>query len=426
MKPSFYNITVKNDNESTIVFNTITRRFIKVNNHIIDDVLDILRHPDANTANNIVGDFIMNAENAGLIVPNETDELKEVKSIFNDYVKSRACQIVIMTTYSCNFSCWYCLQRHQNIRLDSATRKRVKSYINHIANSDIDEIHLSWFGGEPLLNTESIVDICEHTQRLCSIHNLQFSCSITTNGSLLSVKTLSCFSRFPFKSFQVTLDGDKETHNKTRKNKHITDSYTLILNNVASIAKVFPDALIILRINYTADNLNNFNVNEIDSVISGVKRSIRILFRKVWQEKITANMRETVLGLTRKFKDMGYSVYHDYADFSLSSCYVERHNYLSIFPDGTVDLCNNKPLVSARGHLTNDGHIQWDVPPQERKNNIFSVESECISCKYLPLCMGPCPKMRETIDARGYISCYLPDKEKYFADEIKDYRVLCE
>ena len=56
--------------------------------------------------------------------------------------------------------------------------------------------------------------------------------------------------------FQITLDGNKSTHNKVR-NQNGRPSFDKIIDNITLICKYIPNVSIILRINYTNDILKH-------------------------------------------------------------------------------------------------------------------------------------------------------------------------
>ncbi len=227
-----------------------------------------------------------------------------------------------------------------------------------------------------------------------------------------------------FANYQITIDGDPSHHNKVRFNQKVKDSFTLILTNIVTIAQVLPSAEITLRFNYTAQNLSQEMPVEVDKIIGPVKSSIKLMFRKVWQEQETSELNETLRKVMLQFVKMGYNIIHDYDDFKLTSCYVEKSHYNAVFPDGTVDKCSNRDLLSTRGRLQEDGDIFWNEMPTETRHNVFDEPSECKDCVYLPLCMGPCPRNRSQLTEDGRICCQHANKHEYFKDEILNYVTL--
>lgn len=285
--------------------------------------------------------------------------------------------------------------------------------------NNIIDFNLSWFGGEPLLNFKSIDSISAYAKSFCVNHGITFSCGITTNGSLLTERMIDRMIDLDFTDYQITLDGCKEYHNKTKFNNAIHDSFDLILNNIKKLVEKNTKAKVTLRINYTEKNISSDLPDQIDKVLHSVREKVAVMFRQVWQVRNSHDLINKVTPLIIKLKEMGYSVVDDFGNFTILSCYVEKKHYLSVFPNGAIDYCNNKPLSNARGYLNDEGRIVWRKIPTERKNTIFSIESDCRTCKYLPICMGPCPALREGNVA--YIKCMINNPEEYFRNEIMQF-----
>lgn len=420
MKHSNYNIVVPLDLNRSIIFNSITKRFFTCSNYNIDNFCSVISSPNEYLSDIRYVKILTTLKNNGFIIEDEVDEIDILKTVYNKNIKDKEYSLTIMTTYACNFSCWYCVQNHKPISIGKDVEQKIINHIkSYIVNNDIEKLHISWFGGEPLLNFQTIRNISILAKEFCAIKGVDFSSSITTNGSLLNKKMIQEMKSLNFINYQITIDGSKENHNKTRFNNAINDSFNLLLNNIVDIATIIPQALITLRINYTHTNLSESLVNDIDNILNPVKNRILILFRKVWQESEDDQMASTVSKLIYRFQKLGYMFEHDFDNFDLVSCYVEKEHYLSIFPDGTIDRCNNKDISKSRGYISNSGTVIWNEPPKEFLISTFSNNSECRECKYLPLCMGPCPLFREKMS--DSVNCIIDEREEYFRRDIIEY-----
>ncbi len=79
-------------------------------------------------------------------------------------------------------------------------------------------------------------------------------------------------------------------------------------------------------------------------------------------------------------------------------------------------------MKDARGYLDEKGNVVWNVQSNERAHNIFDVNSACQECKYLPICMGPCPATREK--NKGKIECNISDRDTIFSNQIIKYCMI--
>nr|WP_308533089.1 radical SAM protein [uncultured Prevotella sp.] len=420
MKESNYNIVFKTNSEQSVLFNSLTKKYILISTKYLNNYLSLIKEPNKYCNITELQPLLNKCKDCGLIIEDKMDELRLIQDFFYAQVNAPSYSLLIMTTYACNFRCWYCIQRHQDVTLNSIVEKRIKKHIEkYLSENKIKNFELSWFGGEPLLNFESIDSISMFAKSFCKQHGISFSCGITTNGSLLSEYIIDRMVDLGFKDYQITLDGDKRNHNKTKYNDKIDNSFDLILENIKMLVEKYPKAEVTLRINYTHKNFTEELPDHIDKVLHSVRNKVAILFRQVWQERDDDTLISKVTPIMLRLKEMGYGGIDDFGNFSMLSCYVEKKHYLSVFPDGSIDNCNNKPLQKARGNLNDKGEIIWKEDPKERVNNIFTIKSDCILCKYLPICMGPCPASRE--GSITNIKCQFKNPEEYFKNEIKQY-----
>jgi uncharacterized protein len=427
MKQSRYNILLEASQDRTLVFNGMSKRFFYLSSRNIPSLRTILESPDEYSSRDEYKDFLSSLKNNGFLIDDNFSEIERLSQLYKSYRDAKIYNLMILTTYACNFSCWYCVQKHRNITLKTETIAKIKKHIsNYLLKNDIKAFDISWFGGEPLLNFNAIREICTFAKEFCNQHKIEYSCGITTNGSLITPDMTIEMRHLCFKSYQITIDGVKENHNNTRYNASIQDSFTKILENIALLTVNVPDADITVRFNYTHNNLNEDIVDQVDSILGSCKEKVELLFRKVWQEPDSLELANNLYVILGKFKEKGYKILHDFDNIKLTSCYVEQTHYNSIFPDGTIDKCSNMDIEEARGYLSDNGNIIWKTTPLENKTNVFNFPSDCLECKYLPLCMGPCPLRRSQLISENKIHCIYENKDQIFLDDIKNFVLLNE
>lgn len=425
MKSSEYNLFLPLEGDRTIIFNSNTKRFFVSSNNSIANYREVINSPNLYTENQQYQKLLATLSKNGFVIDDNINELSEIEKLYLKNKRSKEYSLIIMTTYACNFACWYCVQDHENIYLGADTEQKIIEHIKrYLISNSIEVFSISWFGGEPLLNFKAICSISEFAKKFCEEQNIKFSCSITTNGVLLSPMIINRMKQLNFISFQITIDGAKQSHNLTKYNKVINDSFSLILNNIVALVSAMPDSLLTLRINYTHKNLTTSLVDDIDNILNSVRNRIFIIFRKVWQEPQDNSLFNAVSLCTHEFIKRGYTVNNDYDFIDFLSCYVEREHYMSIFPNGAVDRCNNKDIKKARGYLSNNGDVVWNSTPQELLLTVFSNNSECRLCKYLPLCMGPCPAKREGLSKDDALRCNVKNRDEFFNKTVIDYCLI--
>lgn len=120
----------------------------------------------------------------------------------------------------------------------------------------ISVLKLSWFGGEPLLALTIIHDILDHTNELADKYGFVHLGSMTTNGYLLTPDLTERLVQKKVKSFQVSLDGVGEVHDKTRLAANGNGTFEKIFENLIGISNSSLDCDITLRIHLNPENVD--------------------------------------------------------------------------------------------------------------------------------------------------------------------------
>ena len=399
MKASRYNYFVDNG-DKTIVFNGISEKFFEINRNNAHIYKQIFSHPDQ--FGEMLLPFIEKIKDDGFFVDEKTDELELVKDKLNVQTKENQYFLMILPTYQCNLRCWYCIQNHKEIWInDDVVRKIKKRIINKMNDDSIDSLHLSWFGGEPLMAYETIVSLTRFAREVAESRGKTFNCSITTNSTLLTPERIEELKECGVNYYQITIDGTREYHN-TVKVINGKSTFDMALQNIDAIAR---HSRCLLRFNYTKENLRPEGIiNDIKGLLSEEsKKNITFLLYKVWQENADDINNNDVAHLFEKSKELGL---HPMLPRT-SICYADQKHFDCIFPDGKVEKCDNEDPDATRGILLEDGSVNWPGgTPTAHTSAYKSEKSECMQCRFLPLCGGPCvAKRNRMLDSFGKIVC---------------------
>lgn len=203
--------------------------------------------------------------------------------------------------------------------------------------------------------------------------------------------------------FQITLDGNREKHKKVRIwKKENKPTYDTIISNLHKIAQNVDagNLSITLRINY--DNQTLKNINEIIEDIKDIDRKkLFIHFERVWQTipMVNDEQRALLKQTLRLFLNEGFIVNQGIFRTRSYACPAETLNYAIINYDGSVYKCNGRTLEEKikEGDLLQNGSIKWNENSVSKRIGLSTFENEkCLTCKMLPLCMGPCSqKLKE-------------------------------
>ena len=144
MKPSKYNICLPYE-DKYVIFNGVTKRFFFVSNRNKESFVQILSSPDDYIED--YAPFLKRMADEGFIVEDSVDELEVIKQQYESMNNSDYYHLMILPTYACNVSCWYCTQHHRNVHISDADVEKIKKHIAYyLTEHQLKGLHLSWFG----------------------------------------------------------------------------------------------------------------------------------------------------------------------------------------------------------------------------------------------------------------------------------------
>ncbi|WP_354668642.1 radical SAM protein [Pseudoalteromonas sp. C2R02] len=274
-------------------------------------------------------------------------------------------QLILFPTEQCNFRCVYCYEDFEKGKMQEWLVKAIKEFIaNKIPT--LDKLTLSWFGGEPLLADDVVFEISEYALDLAKKYNCKVVGDITTNGSLLSIKTLERLVKSNQNYFQISIDGDESFHNKTRVMRTGRGSFDKIWTRIIAASKTQLDFKILLRIHVTDDNQQSildfcerFNQHlSHDSRFTLYFKAIENLggnSQKIKQLIKKQSAKDFATELTARYeKSLDISKNGNYI------CYASKANSLAIRSDGILNKCTvalNDDL-NAVGKINQDGTLE--------------------------------------------------------------------
>lgn len=196
-------------------------------------------------------------------------------------------------------------------------------------------------------------------------------------------------------SFQITLDGSKEEHDKVRRSASGSGSYDRIL---ANIKKLLENGFHVgLRLNYSGKNVASMGQVQKDiEPLSGYGKSLLTIdFQRVWQDEAVESTDElllkTIADFQSKFQFVGD--FFNRVNSYRNPCYGDLENECIVNYDGGIYKCTARDFTEelCLGTLQNDGSILWKHPEYARQRlcNKFS-KKVCQSCKIFPLCGAGC------------------------------------
>lgn len=420
MKISKYVSIIIIDENCIIIFNATTRVFHVLKDSSVVNEKDLLLLAETN--DKIKEQFIQ----SGVLIDDNTDEvLSLIKRIENEINDDCLFQLHINPTLDCNFRCWYCYENHIcDSKISPQTMDYIIKFIKNtlINKTQLKEFHLGFFGGEPLLYFGSgLEELIEITNEFCIKRNIKLRVQFTSNGFLLNHEIIDFLSKYKVE-FQITLDGDKDHHDKTRFCKGGFGSFDTIVSNIISLLK--HQIGVTVRINYTTQNAGSLTniLNYFNKCSNAEKSHLLFDFHRVWQqrEKKEDKTDEIVSETKQAFKNKGFMVSSFvYSDASYT-CYGDKTNYVLINYNGEAFGCTARDFVSENriGVLQPDGTILYDEPVYSERAKAKFKNSVCHECRIAPICGGGCRQ-------RAYESLGAGNRCVYnYDEEDKDAKIL--
>lgn len=148
-------------------------------------------------------------------------------------------RITLNLVQSCNLACSYCYASagtyHHSGVMSADVAERAVDWL--VRSSESKRLHITFFGGEPLLGFDVLKHTIAYCHRLESLDNeLAFSFAITTNGTLLDKSTVD-YLLDEGVAVTVSIDGNELAHDSNRRFPSGEGSFNLIERNL----KNFPE-----------------------------------------------------------------------------------------------------------------------------------------------------------------------------------------
>ncbi|NQU33588.1 MAG: radical SAM protein [Bacteroidetes bacterium] len=392
MKISSYNTFVEK-NGNIIGYNTMSNNFIAIPKQTYDVYKSFISNIyDLGKVNK---KLYNNLKENGFIIPDERNELNELRLCNKEVSFNRHYNLTIIPTLDCNLKCWYCWEKHEpGSRMSKKIQQSIRNHIlKEIEFNSFDSLEIEWFGGEPLLDFDKVVyPLCSSIKDITDRNGKVLSNTFITNGTLIDKEMILKLGELN-SSFQITLDGDKIKHDKVRiKKSNNEGTYSKILESLYLITENIENARVTIRINFDDKTLKN--IHNLFYDLKDIERGkVKVHLERVWQTKANPNsnklLQETILLLTANNFEV------DYGGFlrRYVTCKTDRYRQAGINYDGRVFKCTGRPFTDENcdGVLDESGLITWkrDRVSQRIGRSTFEFEM-CKSCKMLPLCMGPC------------------------------------
>jgi uncharacterized protein len=344
----------------------------------------------------------------GFIVDRNLDEKSIVTKILDKERETSRFSLIIMPHENCNFRCIYCYEDFKRDKMPRSIIEGLKIFVKQNVEK-YKRLNVAWFGGEPLLASETILELNDYFTNICEKDGIKFSSTMTTNGYLLTPDVADELIKSNIKGFQITLDGPAHIHNIHRKLAGGGETYNRILNNLVALKNRDDDFLVRLRVNM--DNASIFLIEQwLDDDLAPLFANdgrFALSFDVVGRwggpndatlDVCTADVASPIkLRLMHKSLRLGFSdkIVKGYLAPHGNVCYASRDSSLVIGADGTVYKCTvafNDPR-NVVGKLQADGRMVLNPSLLSLWTALDSKDTTwCETCHFYPSCQSrKCP-----------------------------------
>ncbi len=262
--------------------------------------------------------------------------------------------------HDCNLKCKYCFaeegEYHGKRALMSLEvgKKAIDLLIQNSGNRH--NLEIDFFGGEPLLNFETVKGIVSYAQSLEAKHNKTFRFTITTNGVLLH-EDVRHYINAHMNNVVLSIDGRKEVNDNMRKKAGGQGTYDDIVPKFQKIAEERNQTNYYVRGTFTRENLDfsedvlhlydlGFKQVSVEPVVSSEsephalrEEDLPTLFSEY--EKLALRLLE----LKKEGKEFNF--FHFSIDLTGGPCIYKRivgcgagTEYLAVTPEGDLYPCH--------------------------------------------------------------------------------------
>ena len=376
----------------------------------------------------------------GFIVGSRDEEQQALKQFFTNMREdTEQLRVTVLTTLQCNFACDYCFQGdHGDYNKFAAkmSMEQARGVAQWIENR-LDEVHpekfvITFFGGEPLLNLPVMYDLAERAHAMCEERGVKMLINIITNGLLLTEAVVDRLQPFGLNGIKITLDGDKDTHNRMRPLRGGQGTFDRIIENVRRVAdKVpitiggnfdessvdsYPDLLDFLKEQEFADKISKINFKPIIKAPAPVTPKGMIpLIAVTGDGKPLAGTCMTSAGAgggtsrgigasvcdSCHFVDEKMTYLRDETrrrgfptpdGVHMGPCEIHRRHAYTIGPDGSLYACPGftGDVKESTGHVDGRKEAQRQAAKERFEQLLSPHKEECGDCSYVPVCGGGC------------------------------------
>ncbi len=434
MQPSMFNVQVPlADRNEVFLMNTFSDAQLLVSPDVaglLDRIArgEVALSPEERESVEVLGEH-------GFVVTSRDEERQAVGDYFTNLREdTEQLRVTVLTTLQCNFACDYCFQGDHGDYNKFAAKMTLETARNVVAwiERRLDEVRpeqfvLTLFGGEPLLNLPVAYFLAEQCHALCEARGVTQRISMITNGLLLTPEVVDRLVPYGLSGVKITLDGDRDTHNRMRPLRGRQGTFDRIIDNAKRVAhKVpltiggnfdesswdsYPALLDFLREQEFADRIAKINFKPIIKApeqerpagvipLTVVNAAGAPLGGTCMTSAGAGGGSSSGLCDSCHFVDEKMSFLRDETrkrgfptpdGVHMGPCEIHRRHAYTIGPEGSLYACPGftGEAAASTGHIDGREEI-WRQAAAARFERLTAHKEECGDCSFVPVCGGGC------------------------------------
>ena len=436
MQPSMFNVQVPlPDRDQVFLMNTFSDAQI-VASADVAGLLDRIARGER-TFRPDERDTVTALVDNGFVVESREDERRALRDYFTSVREdNELMKLTVLTTLQCNFACDYCFQGDHGdhnkfaAKMTLETAARIVEWVaQRLDEVKPERFTLTLFGGEPLLNLPVCYKLAEECHALCEARGITQTITIITNGLLLTPEVVARLKPYGLIGVKVTLDGDRDTHNRMRPLRGRQGTFDKIIENIRRVSNdigitiggnfdesswdSYPALLEFLREQEFAEQITKINFKPIIKAPEPELPKGFIPLTVVGSnDKPLGGTCMTIAGAggNRASSSSPCDSCH-FADEKMSflreetrkygfptpdgvhmgPCEIHRRHAYTIGPEGSLYACPgfSGEATESTGHI--DGREEtWRAAAAERFDRLSAHKEACGECSFIPVCGGGC------------------------------------
>lgn len=318
------------------------------------------------------------------LIPSENFD----EHLWVDYLRDKKREIkggeiksyLIMTTMGCNARCFYCYEKGRKpISMTEQTAIAVSNMI--IADSSSKKVRISWFGGEPLVNSKVINIICKNLEK----HNCAYSSNIISNGLLFSEDLIDqAINQWHLQRVQITIDGTEKNYLSIKAYKHgHGDEFQKVMHNIENLLK--NNISVSIRLNQNYGNTNDLIIlSEYIKDKFAKYNTLSVYNRLLFDEKITDDLYIAYFKLKHKLQKLHLSKPYYGEALRSNQCMADSDTSLVITPNGKIGKCEHFSESNFIGSIYDK---EFDQQMISQFKETYEKLPSCNTCAFYPRCV---------------------------------------